>query len=148
MVYVGAVMVLFLFVVMMLDVNVEKLRAGLHATTLPLGALIARASWWREIGVVIWVRGLGLGETRGAGAEARRATRNTARTRPAALHRVRCIRSRSPAVILLVGDRGRDHADHAPAARARSCRTSRKQVGGAAPRTACGSCKMDAEGEQ
>ena len=27
-VYVGAVMVLFLFVVMMLDINVEKLRAG------------------------------------------------------------------------------------------------------------------------
>ncbi len=38
-VYVGAVMVLFLFVVMMLDINFAALRAGL-ATYLPLGALI------------------------------------------------------------------------------------------------------------
>jgi NADH-quinone oxidoreductase subunit J len=38
-VYVGAVMVLFLFVVMMLDINFSALRAGL-ATYLPLGALI------------------------------------------------------------------------------------------------------------
>ena len=30
-VYVGAVMVLFLFVVMMLDINIEELRARLHA---------------------------------------------------------------------------------------------------------------------
>ena len=33
-VYVGAVMVLFLFVVMMLDINLEELRAGLHALRL------------------------------------------------------------------------------------------------------------------
>ncbi|MYN13644.1 NADH-quinone oxidoreductase subunit J [Pusillimonas sp. TS35] len=38
-VYVGAVMVLFLFVVMMLDVRMETLRAGLK-TYLPLGLLI------------------------------------------------------------------------------------------------------------
>lgn len=38
-VYVGAVMVLFLFVVMMLDVRVEQLRAGLK-TYLPLGLVI------------------------------------------------------------------------------------------------------------
>ena len=38
-VYVGAVMVLFLFVVMMLDINFAKLSAGL-ATYLPIGALI------------------------------------------------------------------------------------------------------------
>jgi len=37
-VYVGAVMVLFLFVVMMLDVNVEPLREG-FVKYLPLGAL-------------------------------------------------------------------------------------------------------------
>jgi NADH-quinone oxidoreductase subunit J len=30
-VYVGAVMVLFLFVVMMLDINLEELRKGFHA---------------------------------------------------------------------------------------------------------------------
>src|SRR5262249_53752551 len=38
-VYVGAVAVLFLFVVMMLDVNFEKLREGFN-THLPIGALI------------------------------------------------------------------------------------------------------------
>ena len=40
MVYVGAVIVLFLFVVMMLDINVERLRQGFWSY-LPLGALIA-----------------------------------------------------------------------------------------------------------
>ena len=41
-VYVGAVMVLFLFVVMMLDINLEELRAGLHA--LRLARLAHRAA--------------------------------------------------------------------------------------------------------
>jgi len=39
-VYVGAVMVLFLFVVMLLDVNVAKLRAG-FGEFLPIGAFVA-----------------------------------------------------------------------------------------------------------
>src|SRR3989337_1168557 len=39
-VYVGAVMVLFLFVVMMLDINVARLREG-FAEYLPYGGLIA-----------------------------------------------------------------------------------------------------------
>ena len=39
-VYVGAVMVLFLFVVMMLDINLERLRTGFWSY-LPLGALVA-----------------------------------------------------------------------------------------------------------
>ena len=39
MVYVGAVMVLFLFVVMMLDINIERLRQGFWGH-LPLGATI------------------------------------------------------------------------------------------------------------
>ena len=39
-VYVGAVMVLFLFVVMMLDINIAKLREG-FAGYLPLGVLVA-----------------------------------------------------------------------------------------------------------
>src|SRR5499426_1857126 len=39
-VYVGAVMVLFLFVVMMLDINLARLRAGFW-NYLPLGALVA-----------------------------------------------------------------------------------------------------------
>jgi len=38
-VYVGAVMVLFLFVVMMLDINLERLREGFWQY-LPLGALV------------------------------------------------------------------------------------------------------------
>lgn len=38
-VYVGAVMVLFLFVVMMLDINIAKMRAG-YAKYLPLGVLV------------------------------------------------------------------------------------------------------------
>jgi NADH-quinone oxidoreductase subunit J len=56
-VYVGAVMVLFLFVVMMLDINVAELRAGFtrHA---PLGALVA-ALMVAEIAYVVWVRHLG-----------------------------------------------------------------------------------------
>ena len=40
MVYVGAVMVLFLFVVMMLDINIDRLRQGFWSY-LPLGALVA-----------------------------------------------------------------------------------------------------------
>jgi NADH-quinone oxidoreductase subunit J len=39
MVYVGAVMVLFLFVVMMLDINIDRLRQGFWQN-LPLGALV------------------------------------------------------------------------------------------------------------
>ena len=39
MVYVGAVMVLFLFVVMMLDINIERVRAGFWKN-LPIGALV------------------------------------------------------------------------------------------------------------
>src|SRR3990167_2754375 len=39
-VYVGAVMVLFLFVVMMLDINIGKLRAGFWSY-LPLGGVVA-----------------------------------------------------------------------------------------------------------
>src|SRR5713101_3305116 len=38
-VYVGAVMVLFLFVIMMLDINLERLRVGFW-TYLPLGATV------------------------------------------------------------------------------------------------------------
>lgn len=57
-VYVGAVMVLFLFVVMMLDVNVEQMREGFTRYA-PLGALIALVVTG-EIGYVVWYRRLGL----------------------------------------------------------------------------------------
>ncbi len=41
-VYVGAVMVLFLFVVMMLDINIAKMRAG-YAKYLPVGLIVGTA---------------------------------------------------------------------------------------------------------
>jgi NADH-quinone oxidoreductase subunit J len=57
-VYVGAVMVLFLFVVMMLDVNVEELRES-FTRYVPLGAAVALIVVL-EIGHVIWFRSQGL----------------------------------------------------------------------------------------
>jgi NADH-quinone oxidoreductase subunit J len=56
-VYVGAVMVLFLFVVMMLDINVAKMREGFTRYA-PLGILVA-ALVVVEIGSVVWVKSLG-----------------------------------------------------------------------------------------
>ena len=56
-VYVGAVMVLFLFVVMMLDINVEELRKG-FTRYLPLGVAVALIVVV-EIGHVIWFRSTG-----------------------------------------------------------------------------------------
>jgi len=56
-VYVGAVMVLFLFVVMMLDINVAKLREGFTRYA-PLGAVVA-GIMILEIFYVVWVRQLG-----------------------------------------------------------------------------------------
>ncbi len=57
-VYVGAVMVLFLFVVMMLDVHVEELREGFVRYAW-LGWLTAVAVIVEIVGVV-WARGLGV----------------------------------------------------------------------------------------
>ena len=73
-VYVGAVMVLFLFVVMMLDINIEELREG-FARNAPLGALIALIMII-ELAYVLWVRRLGLELPGGAPRAA--AARNTA----------------------------------------------------------------------
>ncbi len=63
-VYVGAVMVLFLFVVMMLDVNVAQMRQGFTRYA-PLGILIA-ALVVVEIGSVVWVKNLGVEESAAA----------------------------------------------------------------------------------
>jgi NADH-quinone oxidoreductase subunit J len=60
-VYVGAVMVLWLFVVMMLDVDIAKLRQGFTRYA-PLGALIALIVV-AQIGLVVYVRKLGLDES-------------------------------------------------------------------------------------
>ena len=54
-VYVGAVMVLFLFVVMMLDINVERVEAR-YAGYLPLGLIIA-GLMVIELIQIIWMRG-------------------------------------------------------------------------------------------
>jgi NADH-quinone oxidoreductase subunit J len=56
-VYVGAVMVLFLFVVMMLDINIAQVREGFTRYA-PLGILIALIVV-AEIGSVVWVKSLG-----------------------------------------------------------------------------------------
>jgi NADH-quinone oxidoreductase subunit J len=60
-VYVGAVMVLWLFVVMMMDIDVEKLRQGFTRYA-PLGAVIALVVVG-QIAAVVWVRKLGLEDT-------------------------------------------------------------------------------------
>jgi NADH-quinone oxidoreductase subunit J len=56
-VYVGAVMVLFLFVVMMLDINLVQMRQGFTKYA-PIGLLVA-AIVIAEIGSVVWVKKLG-----------------------------------------------------------------------------------------
>jgi NADH-quinone oxidoreductase subunit J len=63
-VYVGAVMVLFLFVVMMLDINVEEVRARVTRYAL-LGGVVAGLAVF-EIVSVVWSRSLGLDVTLGA----------------------------------------------------------------------------------
>src|SRR6056297_48649 len=55
-VYVGAVMVLFLFVVMMLDINLTQLKAG-FARYLPVGVLVALAMA-AQLFILVWSRGL------------------------------------------------------------------------------------------
>ncbi len=57
-VYVGAVMILFLFVIMMLDVDVASLRAGFTRYA-PVGMLVA-ALTIGELLSVIWLRSQGL----------------------------------------------------------------------------------------
>jgi NADH-quinone oxidoreductase subunit J len=57
-VYVGAVMVLFLFVVMMLDINIEEMRKG-FTRYVWLGAAVALGVI-AEIGYVLWFRAEGL----------------------------------------------------------------------------------------
>ena len=60
-VYVGAVMVLFLFVVMMLDINLDRLREGFWSY-LPLGSIIALLMV-AEMGLVLGGNYLGLFES-------------------------------------------------------------------------------------
>ena len=57
-VYVGAVMVLFLFVIMMLDINADTLRQGFLRYA-PVGAIIAVVAL-AQIWSVVWLRSEGL----------------------------------------------------------------------------------------
>ncbi|MBS0364245.1 MAG: NADH-quinone oxidoreductase subunit J [Proteobacteria bacterium] len=66
-VYVGAVMVLFLFVVMMLDINLAELRHGFTRFA-ALGVVTALAVIV-EIAGVVWVRGFGLDLAAGAASQ-------------------------------------------------------------------------------
>jgi NADH-quinone oxidoreductase subunit J len=66
-VYVGAVMVLFLFVVMMLDIKVEEVRARVTRYAL-FGGIVAGVVVF-EIVSVVWTRSLGLDVTTGAQAQ-------------------------------------------------------------------------------
>jgi NADH-quinone oxidoreductase subunit J len=66
-VYVGAVMVLFLFVVMMLDINVEEVRARVTRYAL-FGGVVAGVVVFEMVSVV-WTRSLGVDVTTGAQAQ-------------------------------------------------------------------------------
>ena len=72
-VYVGAVMVLFLFVVMMLDINVERVREGFWRN-LPLAVLVG-GIMVAEMSVVLW------GRIYGTGAEPRQLPADYSNTR-------------------------------------------------------------------
>jgi NADH-quinone oxidoreductase subunit J len=74
-VYVGAVMVLFLFVVMMLDINVAQMREGFTRYA-PLGIIIA-ALVVIEIGSVVWLKKLGADAAAPAAAVAAEGYSNT-----------------------------------------------------------------------
>ena len=63
-VYVGAVMVLFLFVVMMLDINLEEMRARVTRYAL-FGGLVAGIVVFQIVSVV-WTRSLGVDVEQGA----------------------------------------------------------------------------------
>jgi NADH-quinone oxidoreductase subunit J len=65
-VYVGAVMVLFLFVVMMLDINIEEVRRGITRYAY-LGGIVAGVVVFQIVSVV-WTRSLGVDVTTGAAA--------------------------------------------------------------------------------
>src|SRR5580765_758261 len=60
-VYVGAVMVLFLFVVMMLDINIERMREGFWKN-LPL-AVVVGGIMMAEMAAVLWGRTFGVAPT-------------------------------------------------------------------------------------
>ena len=114
-VYVGAVMVLFLFVVMMLDVNFDSLRKNFRSY-LPVGATVGVLVLLEMVLVLVGSNA----SARGV-APPRRRGQQHARARPAALRRLRVsVRDRG-------GDpAGRDHRrDRADASQAPARRSTR-----------------------
>ena len=81
-VYVGAVAVLFLFVVMMLDINFAELRSG-FLRYLPVGALIGFVLLADDAAVRRWASRRGIAGTAGRAAAGRRRRRSTTRGRSA-----------------------------------------------------------------
>ena len=134
-VYVGAVAVLFLFVVMMLDIDFAELRSG-FMRYLPIGALIGLILLAElRAGLRRWVIAPGVGAARrGAAAGRRRSSPTRAALGDAALHALHLRLpggGRDPAG----RDDRRDRAD--PAARATACAVSRSPSSwrAAAPRS-------------
>ena len=101
-VYVGAVAVLFLFVVMMLDVDFAELKAGFIKNA-PVGLLVGGIVL-AELILLFVGRGFGLGVTHPPGAVAAQARRGHqhAGAGARALHEATSTSSRSPGLILLV----------------------------------------------
>ena len=97
-VYVGAVAVLFLFVVMMLDVDFAELRAGFIKNA-PLGALIGLILLVELVLVVGFTRDQARRAGRALGADPDGGLRHHQHRgdRPRALHQVRLLTSRAPA---------------------------------------------------
>ena len=91
-VYVGAVMVLFLFVVMMLDINIEEMRARVTRYAL-LGGVVAGVVVF-EIVSVVWTRSLGIDVDRRRDAQAGRLQQHR-RARHACCTPSTCTRSSS-----------------------------------------------------
>ena len=97
-VYVGAVAVLFLFVVMMLDVDFAELKAGFIKNA-PVGALVGGVVL-AEL-VALFGHGLRLGSRKTVAARSRRTFRTRKRSGELHLHEIR----------LLLPGRGHDPAD-------------------------------------
>jgi NADH-quinone oxidoreductase subunit J len=112
-VYVGAVMVLFLFVVMMLDIDIVKMREG-WVRFLPVGLLVAVVMLVEML--MIGIKARSLKPRRPANAAGRAGLSNTAWLAQHAVHRVpAAVRVRR--VILTVAVDRRGHADPAQAHR-------------------------------
>ena len=132
-VYVGAVMVLFLFVVMMLDINVEELRTG-FTRYLPIGAAVAFVVVL-EIGHVIWFRSQDVLAV--ATPEPYPPGYSNTKALGSVLYTEHVYAFELGGDDPVAGHRRRHHPDHAPAGPASRCRISPGRWP-SGPRIACG----------